>query len=545
MSSLADYMVKTLLDCGVTNMFGYPGGATLDVMESAYQQGLRFTLPRSEWAAAYMAAMTGDLSGTPGVVISTLGPGATNLLNGVSHAYLDRSPLLAITGRLGLSSSRTTHQRVSQRNLFETVTKWSTTLTASGSADIGRALRVAVAERPGPVHLDLPSDQTKLDAGSSNYECERVEVHYGGLSDPDLVVSRLKASQRPLVLVGPAAIRHKSGPALRNFVEQWGIPVLTSVKAKGVLDERHPYWAGVVDMAGAVRVKEFLRSADLLLAIGFDAVELIGHWDVNVPTIHIDSVPNTDFVYRADLEIIGDIAQILESLARISVPTPKWGEEEVQTFVTSLVRALTPHLPGTVPSGIAFAAREILPEGTIVVTDTGSHKVLLGQLWRSYRPKTYFVSNGLGTMGFGLPAAIAAKMYSPEEPVVCFSGDGGFAMVSSELATAVENSCPVILVVFRDGSLDRILRKQEASHLTPTGTLFSNPNLMQLAESYSVNAFTAANLNEFSKALDTALRLSQPTLIDVPINSQEYKIQFELAGSVPGQGLPINGKSDY
>ncbi|MCL6472949.1 MAG: thiamine pyrophosphate-binding protein [Firmicutes bacterium] len=447
MTTLAEHMVTVLKNTGVKRIFGYPGGATLDVMEEAHKQGVDFVLTRAEWSAAYMAAMTGDLSDAPGVVLATLGPGATNLVNGVSHAYLDRSPMIAITGRPSLRESRSVHQRLPQVSLFEHVTKWSTTLTAeSGAFDIRKAVRIAKAERPGPVHLDLPSDQPKKPVNPlpERYDKLAQTVIYGTVEQPDELILRLNESRRPVALVGPGTIRNHASNALRSFVEAWGIPVVTSVKAKGVLDERHPYWCGVIDMAGAKRIRQFLNECDLIVAICFDPVELIGAWTIDVPVIHVDLVPDMDCAYGAEVEVMSNVCGLLEGLAKHPVPGPKWREEDVRRFRVELESDLVAQLPGILPSRVVRAAREVLPEDTLVVTDTGSHKVLLGQLWSAYSPKTYFVSNGLGTMGFGLPGAIAAKLVEPNKPVVCFTGDGGFAMVSSELQTAVEKDCKKI-----------------------------------------------------------------------------------------------------
>ncbi|WP_040978527.1 thiamine pyrophosphate-binding protein [Oceanobacillus jeddahense] len=532
MTNLSEYMAKAFKTEGVKHIFGYPGGATLDIMEAADKEGIKFVLPRSEWSAAYMASITGEITGVPGIVLSTLGPGATNLVNGVSHAYLDRNPLIAITGRLSTGAGNTNHQLLNQVSIFEPVTKWASTLhAASGASHIRRAFHVSKMERPGPVHLDLPKDQGTIECeGEFGEPTNSINVTYGDLSDPTSLIKRLENSKHPILLVGPSAIRHHSSDALTKLAENWGIPVATTAKAKGIIDERHVYSIGSVDMIGAKTMKEFVRQTDLILAVGFDAVELIGKWEVNVPVVHIDSVPNTDYVYFADTEIIGNIPKILNTLADAAGTAEKWSEKEVKEFRNEFVSKLTPPLNGAglSPSSVVQTARETLPEDTIVVTDTGSHKMLLGQLWSAYSPKSYYVSNGIGTMGFGIPGAIAAKMNFPAKPVICFTGDGGFAMVSSELKTAVEQNCPIIVIVFKDGKLDRILRKQEATNLDPVGTTITNPDFTKLAESYGANGVAVSTNSELAKAIENALGQNVPTLIHVPVNVEEYAIQFGL-----------------
>jgi len=514
---------------GIKHIFGFPGGATVDLAEEARRTNVEFIAAHSEWSASYMAAMYGDLTRRPGIALATLGPGATNLVNGLAHAYLDRSPVVAVTGRGGTKDGAHAHQRLNQVSIFEPVTKWSTTVFADSFAyQFHRAIRVAMAERPGSVHLDLPADVASTVCPDVQLSpASELTAQYGPASMLERAAERVAAARRPILLVGIGALRRDAGPALRRCVEAWGIPVVTTAKAKGVLPEDHPYWAGVVDMAGPHLTKDFLRQADLFVAAGFDAVELIGHWEFSTPTIHVDALPNTDEVYISDLDLVGEIGATLDILADLARGGQKWAESDVAGHRAECRRQLTPAVAGLPPSRVVQAAREVLSDDALVISDVGSHKMLLGQLWPTLRPRTFFMSNGLGTMGFGLPAAVAAKLVRRDAPVVCFTGDGGFAMVVAELGTAVDLKLPVVVVIFNDGSLDRIVQKQAALGYPLVGTRFGNPDFGRLAEAYGAAGFRACSADEVQRYLAASLQLDGPAVIDVHIDAEEYRAQFE------------------
>jgi acetolactate synthase-1/2/3 large subunit len=526
--SVADVFGGVLAGEGIRYIFGFPGGATVEMAERARQHGLEFVLAHSEWAAGYMAVMHGDLTGKPGVLLTTLGPGATNAINPTAMALLDRSPLVVVTGRAGRGDSSNSHQRLSQTGLYEPITKWSTTVEAPCfRRQLHRAIRLSVAERPGPVHLDLPADETKAacedsDVGAAN----DAKVHRGPSACIETATARLRAARRPLVLAGYTALRHNAGCALRALAERWGIPVVTTPKAKGVLPESHAYWAGVVEMAGAHFMDEVLGSADLLLAIGVDGVEMIRRWKQRAPVIHIDPLPNTDEVYISDLDLVGDVSATLEAIADRAPGVPQWKEREVADVRREYLRRTVQVGQGLTPSQVVFAARSLVDSDAIVVCDVGSHKMLMGGLWRTEKPRTFFMSNGLGTMGFGLPAAIAAQLLAPERRVLCFTGDGGLAMVLGELGTATDRKLRVVVIVFDDGAMDRILRKQEAEGYTPLGTRFGNPDFVKLSEAYGIAGFRAGSIGQFEQALQAALAEPGPALIDAQIDPSEYGLQF-------------------
>jgi acetolactate synthase-1/2/3 large subunit len=526
--SVAEVFSATVRDAGIGHVFGFPGGATVELAERARLVGVEFVLAHSEWSAGYMAGMYGDLTGRPGVVLTTVGPGATNVVNATANALLDRSPMLTITGRHGLGAGTHAHQRLNQVSLMEAVTKWSTTIEAPAfPAQLHRAMRIALAERPGPVHLDLPSDQPDAATGELGAPDPLPCVRYGVPQGVEEAAARLRQARRPVVVAGYTALRLGAGAGLRDLAERWGIPVVTTPKAKGVLPETHPYWAGVIEMAGPHYMNEFLGQADLLIAAGLDAVELILPWKHRMPVVHVDSLPNTDEVYLSELDLVGDVGGALAAVATLAPEGPRWTESEIaQHRQEYLRRNVVGSDAGLAPSRVVFAARELLDETALVISDVGSHKMLLGGLWKTVLPHTFFMSNGLGTMGFSLPAAIAAQLVHPDRRVVSFVGDGGLAMVSGELGTAVDRGLPIVVVVFNDRALDRILRKQESEGYPAIGTTFGNPDLVKLAEAHGAAGFRARTEAEFLAALEQALAAGAPALIDAQIETREYQVQF-------------------
>lgn len=528
MASVASYLGQSLAREGIKYMFGYPGGATVELAEMARRSGTEFVLAHSEWAAGYMAGMYGDLTGRPGVLATTLGPGATNAVNATAQAYLDRQPMLTFTGRVSLRDGNHAHQNLDQRAIFGPVTKWSTTVSgASFARNLRRAMRIATDERPGPVHFDIPADEAQADCP----ETDVVPLHdyqraYGPAGAIDAAAGMLLASRRPVLIAGNTARRRGASAGIAQLAERKGIPVLTTPKAKGVIDERHPLWAGVIQMAGHRFMDGLISRADLVIAVGFDPVELITAWNQSAPVLHIDYTSNTDDVYTSALDLIGDINATCSELASSRLGASGWTERDLADHRRQYLETVVLNSNELTPSHVVFATREAAPESSIMISDVGSHKMLLGGLWPTYSPNTFFMSNGLGTMGIALPSAIATQLVYPDRRVICGVGDGGLAMVAGELGTVADRELPILIIVFNDGALDRIRRKQWANSFPAVGTEFGNPDFVRLAESYGISAYGASSKDEFAKALAKAQEASGPFLIDAKIDTEEYDAQF-------------------
>ncbi len=534
--NVSEVMVQYLKAAGVAHIFGYPGDPSVEFMEAARRAGMDFVLGRREGTAGLMAEACGFLTGRPGVCLSTLGPGSSNLVNAVANAWLDRVPMIAISGQIERKREQVfTHQVLDHNRMFSPVSKWTTHVAPDTVATVMRkALRTAAAERPGPVHITTHADVVGAVASDDAVALPPMsllpaphQVFAPDATSAD-VPRRVRDARRPVVLAGISAQRAGAGPALAKLAEVLGVPVVVAPMAKGVLAEDHDCYAGTLDMACNAQVWNFLKGCDLLLAVGFDAVELIKPWQLAVPTIHIDSTPNTDQIYPADAEIVGDIAAILGAIADAWQGEAKWARADIKAQRDALRAA---YYAGRVdgrlnPTDVVDAVRDAMPRDTIASTDVGSHKLLVGQGWTSYLPRSLLMTNGLSSMGYSLPAAIAAKIVHPGRPVVCFIGDGGLAMVQGELRLAASLKLDPLVVVFCDDSLNRIEIKQANRSYPSWGTLIEPTDIELLARSMGCEGVAVDSAGALARALSAPRPKDRPTVIGARIDPAQYTAQF-------------------
>jgi acetolactate synthase I/II/III large subunit len=522
--TVAEVVAGTLAEAGVRYVFGHPGGEVAHLMEALRRRGVYFVLTHHEATAAFLAASWGELSGRPGVCLSTLGPGASNLLSGVAHAYLDRCPVIAITAQLATDREiRATHQRLDLRGMFAPVTKASLRVAAdTAAAAVEHAIYLATTERPGPVHLEMPSN-----VAGQPFNGARRGVRFGDLGAPsapavDDAATRLAKAQRPAILAGIGALRCRATPGLIRLAAKLAAPVVTTPKAKGVFPEDHRLAAGVMDMTGEAIVNELLGEADLFLAAGFDVVELIKPWAFPAPLIHVDTVPNVDQLYAAEVEVVGNVASALDGLADRVPGAAAWPDGRVAEHRRRLRAALVPRSEGMAPHAVMEIVREALPRNGVVASDVGAHKILLGQVWQAYEPGTYLVSNGLSSMGTGLPAAIATKLLAPERPAVAIVGDGGLAMYLGEIETAVRLGIDLPIVVLVDGSLSLIKLGQVQRGYQAFGVDFPPPRFAAMAPAFGARGIRVGTASETRAAVDDALRSGGVTMIEAAIDPRAY-----------------------
>lgn len=528
-------IIDYLAAAGIRHIFGYPGDPSVEFLEAARCEGMSFVLGSREGTAGLMAEAYGQLTGRPGVCLSTLGPGSTNLVNAVANAYLDRVPMLAISGQIERRREPYfTHQVVDHNRLFAPISKWTVAVQPNTVATIMRkALRIATAERPGPVHLTTAADVIGAEATDSELRLPPMratrtpQIFTAGTAPAD-PLKQLESARRPVILAGISAVWSGATASLVRLAETIGAPVVVTPMAKGVMPEDHPFYAGTLDMACNTFIWDFLKGADLLLAVGFDAVELIKPWPLTIPTIHIDTVPNTDQIYQADTEIVGDIPGILEAIVAATGSLERWSAAAVATHRKKL-REL--YYAGRVsarlnPTDVVDAVRALTPRDTVVSTDVGSHKLLVGQGWTTYAPRGLLMTNGLSSMGFSLPAAIAAKLVHPDRQVVCFIGDGGLAMVQGELRVAASLKIDPIVVVFCDNSLNRIELKQTARHYPSWGTVIEPTDIAMLARAMGCDGVDVDSIKGLEGALAGSRAKDRPLVIGARIDSAQYAAQF-------------------
>jgi len=532
----SEVFVECLEAEGVRYVFGIPGEETLDLSESLAKSSIEFVPVRHEQGGAYMADAYGRLTGRAGVCLGTLGPGATNLVTAVADAFLDRAPLVALTGQSDLERMhKESHQYIDLIGIMRPVVKWNARVSSPEIVPevVRKAFKVAESEKPGATHLELPEDvmAQPLDASPLPRRAP-VQPEPGG-KELQRAAELIDAAENPIALVGNGAIRAHAGRALRAFVHTTGIPVAETFMAKGLVDFEDPHSLGTVGLQTRDYEMAGFEDADLVITIGYDLVEHAPeHWNPrgNKRIIMIDSVAaEIDEFFMPEVELIGDIAHVVARLAatchRAPSHPPSWCDlHEV------VIGALTEgreddHFPMR-PARVLSDIREALRPQDMLVSDVGLHKLWIGRMFPAHEPGTVLIANGLAGMGFALPTAIGAKLVYPDRNVVAVSGDGGFLMNCQELETAVRLKTPVVNVIWENGEFGSIAWKQDKKFGHHFDVSFGNPDFVKLAEAFGMPAWRCASAEEFAQRLREALALELPSLIVVPI---DYSIDVAIS----------------
>jgi acetolactate synthase-1/2/3 large subunit len=520
-------------------MFGLPGGEVLDFLEAARRAGLGFLLTRHEATAAFMADVTGQIQRRPGVCVSTLGPGAVNMTLGVANAFLDRSPVLAITASLPRAAvPYATHQQLDLNAVYRPFTKDALTLDGEDTeAKVRRAVLTALTPRMGPVHIALPSDVAR--------EPERSTGDLGAIAtlpDPppaapgeavERVAGALAAARRPVLILGLDLDPRRDVAPAREFVERLGAPAFVTPKAKGVLREDHALFCGVcAGVAGDGVVLELFDRADLLVGVGFDPVESDKLWHHSRPLVSVGPVSIASGDFRPRHEAVGDVARTLEALLRRPREPLEWEPEACSRFRGRLQEALRPKGAPRGLSGyeLTRALRALLPRDGILCTDVGSIKSITTQAWTSYEPLTFFESNGLSAMSYAFPAAMAARLEFPDRPVLCTIGDGGFGMTLAEVETCVRERIHFVTVVYDDDGLSLIDTAQKRRGFPTLGVRYGRVDFAAAAAGLGAWARRVETMEALEAAVREGLRVDRPVVIDAVVDPAEYFAQHPRAG---------------
>ncbi|HSB30467.1 MAG TPA: acetolactate synthase large subunit [Candidatus Sulfobium mesophilum] len=536
----SDLLVKCLENEGVEYIFGVPGEETLDLMESLRTSSIRFILTRHEQAAAFMADAYGRLTGKPGVCISTLGPGATNLLTGVADAFLDKSPLVAITGQADLKRiHKESHQYIDIVEMYKSVTKWNGRIDLPDVIPemVRKAFKVAATEKPGPAHLELPEDVAAMEVGEMYRTM--IEPIHPRRSSPDRQSLRkaaelIEQASFPLILAGHGVVRKAAGNRLRTFAELFCIPVVTTFMGKGGITAESRTCVGTLGLAQDRQIADVFSRADLIIAIGYDLVEYAPkNWNpkLDKKIIHIDfTTSEVDLHYVPEIEIISDVRETLELLQGV-MSTNKTCELLISArrdFVEDFERLGTVDSWPPQPPRIIYGIRKVLGPDDILISDVGSCKFWAAKFYPVYRNNTFILSNGFASMGFALPSAILAKLINKERNVVALCGDGGFLMNLQDLETACRLGLNIVVVIFNDNGYNLIKWKSEKKFGTSFGVEFSNPDFVRLAESFGAVGVKLQSSNQFEDVLREALSKTVPVIIDVPIDYSDNEMIYRL-----------------
>ncbi len=528
-STCAAVIARTLYASGIRHVFGHPGGEVVDLIEALAQHGVEFILTGHESAAAFMAGAVGRLTGTLGVCLATLGPGACNLVVGVGSAYLDRDPLLAITARTANHHSRISNkQNLPLNAMFAPITKWSVALDGAKTAETVRAaIEVARAAPRGPVYLTLPADLATAPDNPAIPAPAPPALTIPDARSFDAILSALNAARRPIAVIGTALDPERDTPAVRRFLAETGIPYAVTPQAKGVADEAGEMFLGVVaPAAGDALIGEWLSQSDCLLGIGFDPVESSQGWHFRSPLYSVANGPVGFEDYQPAAECTGEVATLTEQLRTGYRGQMAWTRAEVQETRRRVSAAITPPSAftsaGLSPYHLMRAVREATPEDTIVTTDVGAHKMVMAQVWRTRRPRTFLVSNGLSAMGYGVPAALAAALVRPDQPVMGVIGDGGFAMMVQELETARRMGIHPLFIVLADRSLAVIKVAQAKRPIPHRGVDFLPVDWAKVAEGFGVKGVTATTLGEVERSVADWSARRELTVLAVPVDETLY-----------------------
>ena len=558
----ADLLVACLEAEGCEYVFSVPGEETLDVLDSlSRSEGIRHITTRHEQGAAFMADVYGRLTGRAAVAMSTLGPGATNLLTGIADAYLDRAPVVAITGQASSEAlHKEAHQVVDVVDMFKPVTKWNARIERISVIPeiVRKAFRVATLEKPGPTHVELPENVAGSELTANDAAVRPLvpgKAYFPEPSHPAIAhAARLiNESERPIVLAGNGILRRGASPELRAFAKGLHLPVAATFMGKGAMDDRSHLSLMAVGLQARDHVLTGFDRADLVIAIGYDLVEYApARWnpDGAKRIIHIDTQPaEVDAHYQPEIELIGDIGGALEELLTAALPGGVGGRDAGQRHLTretlvhaDLRTALLADLQAgqssdsypITPQRAIYDLRRALAPDDIVVSDVGAHKIWVARLYQAYEPNTVIISNGFASMGIALPGAIAAKLVHPDRHVVALCGDGGFLMNAQELETAKRIGAGVVVVIWRDDGYGLIDWKQRNAFGRPYAVEFGNPDFVAFANSFGIPGFRPESADELFPTLMRALEQPGPSVIDVPIDYAENVRLTERLGALAG-----------
>jgi acetolactate synthase I/II/III large subunit len=535
----SDVFVECLEAEGVKYVFGIPGEETLDLNESLAKSSVSFIPVRHEQGGAYMADMYGRLTGRAGVCLGTLGPGALNLVTAVADAYLDRAPLVALTGQADLDRMhKESHQYIDLVRILEPITKWNARVNSPDIIPevVRKAFKVAESEKPGATHLELPEDVLGMEVEGLEPLPRRRPVKPEPSARELLKAADLiRNAINPVALCGNGVIRAGAAPALREFSRATGIAVAETFMGKGALDYEDPRSLGTVGLQSRDYAMAGFEDADVVIAIGYDLVEHSPkHWNPrrDKKIVVVDSEPaEIDGFFTPEVELVGDIYHVITRLAEECRDVPhSGGSQRLREIVLGRFEAAKDDDAFPVqPPRALWEIRKALGPQDMLISDVGLHKLWIGRMFPAHEPNTVLIANGLAGMGFALPCAIAAKLVHPDRRVVTVNGDGGFMMNVQELETASRLGTPIVNIIWENRQYGSILWKQDKKFGEHFGVDFTNPDFVKLADSFGLPAWRCESADDFGARLRHALTLDEPSLIVLPIDySLDVAISDEL-----------------
>jgi acetolactate synthase-1/2/3 large subunit len=532
MPAVRDLIVSRLKEAGVRAIFGVPGGGgNLDLIDAAGRANLPFVLCATETGSALAALAQAEVTGRPGACLTTLGPGAASVANGVACAFLDRAPILVFTdSHAEAAAGAFEHQQFDHQAFFRPITKWTARLSPECAL---RTLDLAFAALhdapPGPVHVDCPADFEAAAPELAARDSRRAKEGEPRAPSPDrprALDSLFPRSRRPLLIVGLGARRPEDALAIREFIGRRAVPAMVTYKAKGVVPDDHACFAGV--FTHALLEEPLIAASDLLVGVGLDPVELLPRpWTHPQPVVYLGRWRVSDGHVPFAAQYVTDVPPAIGEIDGL-LPSTEWDLDLVRMRLDDQRRAIDVPAGGMTAQQVVRVVADRLPRDARVTVDAGAHMFPATLLYPAREPNQMLVSNGLSTMGFALPAAIGAALADRDRPVAALTGDGGLLMCAAELLTAVREKLRISVIVFSDQSLSLIEIKQQRRRYRPSGVALGAVNWRALAESFGAASFVAPTEAELAHAVEAAAHLPGPSLIEARIDRSNYARTLEV-----------------
>lgn len=524
----SDLFVRALENEGVEYIFAVPGEENLDLLQSLKTSNIRLVVNRHEQGAGFMAATYGRLTGKPGVCMSTLGPGATNLVTPAAYAQLGAMPLLMITGQKPIKSSKQARfQIIDTVDMMRPITKHTKQIVNSSHipSSIREAFRIATEERPGAVHLELPEDIAQESCDTPLFDVVGHREPLANEQALEQAAAMIHASERPLILVGAGANRKITCDALKALVDATGIYFFTTQMGKGVIDERHPRYLGTAALSSNDFLHAAVDAADLIINFGHDVIEKPPFFmkPGGKQVIHVNYSPaEVDPVYFPQLNVVGDITHSIQRLTQLIEPQTDWDFDFFERVRNEVAEHLGKYFHDErfpmLPQRLVNLLRNKLAAKDVITLDNGIYKIWFARNYTCYQPNTLLLDNALATMGAGLPSAMCVKLLHPERNVVAVCGDGGFMMNSQELETAVRLKLNLTVIILNDSAYGMIKWKQEDMGFDDFGLDYQNPDFVLYAQSYGAHGHRPDSDASFREILDHCLQTDGVHVVDLPVD---------------------------
>ena len=520
----ADLLVKCL-----EYIFGIPGEENIDVMDALLGSSIKFVTTHHEQGAAFMADVYGRLTGKAGVCMSTLGPGATNLITGVADANMDRAPIVAIAGQGATTRMhKESHQILDLVNLFHPITKYSAQIREPEIVPeiVRKAFKVAQTEKPGGAFIDFPENIAEMTVDKKPIEVQTAYTSAPPEAKIEQAARIISEAKHPVILAGNGVIRQGASDSLVSFAEVLKIPVANSFMAKGVIPFSNELSLGTIGLKGRDLPWFAFEKADVVICIGYDMVEYHPEmWNPNgdKTIIHIDALPaEVDECYILAVGVLGDIGTSLRGVALRAKPQSVTPFKAVRkALIEDRASCCTDTGFPVKPQKIVWDIREVLAPEDIVISDVGAHKMWMSRMYRAERPNTCIISNGFAAMGIAVPGAIAAKLAYPERKIVAVTGDAGFMMNSQEIETALRMKTPFVVLIWNDSEYGLITWHQLRHFGRPSHIAFNNPDFVKYAESFGAKGYRVERTEDLAPTLERALADDTLVVIDCPVDYSE------------------------